>query len=119
MKTTNGSITAAFQQVAQGRAAYSHRQHTKTEARYARLIYLFDRYYILSHSAEFVRWVTESNRPFAIVNDRGFRALMKTGRPEYYIPSADTLSRDVKSVFVRVRGRIAKALKVRHAILIL
>jgi hypothetical protein len=65
-------------------------------------------------SAEFVRWVTENNRPFQIVNDRGFRCLMKTGRPEYYIPSADTLSRDVKKVFVRVRGRIAKALKVRH-----
>lgn len=70
-------------------------------------------------SAEFVRWVTESNRPFVIVNDRGFRSLMKTGRPDYYIPSAATLSRDVKNVFVRVRGRIAKGLKVRCAILIL
>ena len=44
---------------------------------------------------------------------------MKTGRPEYYIPSADTLSRDVKNVFVCVRGRIAKALKVGCAIFIL
>ncbi len=36
---------------------------------------------------------------------------MKTGRPECYIPSAETLSRDVKNVFVRVRGRIAKGLQ--------
>lgn len=37
---------------------------------------------------------------------------MKTGRPESYIPSAETLSRDVKNVFVRVRERIAKMLRV-------
>lgn len=36
---------------------------------------------------------------------------MKTGRPECYIPSAETLSRDVKNVFIRVRGRIAKVLQ--------
>ena len=44
MKTTNGSITAAFQQVAQGKAVYSHRQHTKNEARYVYHICLFHRY---------------------------------------------------------------------------
>jgi hypothetical protein len=66
----------------------------------------------MSLSAEFVRWVAESNRPFQIVNDRGFRSLMKTGRPEYHIPSAETLSRDVKNVFVRVRERISKMLRV-------
>jgi hypothetical protein len=38
---------------------------------------------------------------------------MKTGRPEYYIPSASTVSRDVKQVFTKVRGRIAKMLQVR------
>jgi len=66
----------------------------------------------MSLSAKFVRWVAESNRPFQIVNDRGFRSLMKTGRPEYHIPSAETLSRDVKNVFVRVRERISKMLRV-------
>jgi len=64
-------------------------------------------------SAEFVRWVTENHRPFQIVNDRGFRCLMKTGRPECYIPSPETLSRDVKRVFVHVRACIAKGLQVR------
>ena len=38
---------------------------------------------------------------------------MKTGRPEYHIPSAETVSNDVKDVFVRVRKRIAKMLQVR------
>jgi hypothetical protein len=59
-----------------------------------------------------VRWVAENKRPFSIVNDRGFRKLMKTGRPDYHIPSAETLSRDVKMVFARVRKRIAKMLQV-------
>ena len=36
--------------------------------------------------AEIVRWVAESLRPYEIVSNRGFQCLMKTGRPEYYIP---------------------------------
>jgi coproporphyrinogen III oxidase len=36
---------------------------------------------------------------------------MKTGRPEYYIPSPTTVSRDVKQVFANVRKRIAKMLQ--------
>jgi hypothetical protein len=52
--------------------------------------------------AEIVRWVSESLRPFAIVEDRGFKSLMKTGRPEYYLPSQSTVSRDVRLVFANV-----------------
>jgi hypothetical protein len=63
-------------------------------------------------SAEIVRWVSENKRPFSIVKDRAFQSLMKTGRPEYHIPSPETVSRDVKDVFVRVRKRIAKMLQV-------
>ncbi|KAJ7149382.1 hypothetical protein C8R43DRAFT_887891, partial [Mycena crocata] len=37
--------------------------------------------------AEHVRWVSESLRPFAIAKDRGYRRLMKSGRPSAYIPS--------------------------------
>ena len=37
---------------------------------------------------------------------------MKTGRPECYIPSAETVSHNVKNVFVRVRQQIAKMLQV-------
>jgi hypothetical protein len=89
------SITAAFERNGKGKVTYSHRQHTKTEAR-----------------AEIVRWVAESKRPFEIVADRGFQSLMKTGRPEYYIPSPTTVSRDVKKVFVNVRKRMATMLQV-------
>jgi len=65
-------------------------------------------------SAEFVHWVAESNRPFQIVNNHGFHSLMKTGRPEYHIPSVETLSCDVKNVFVRVREHIARMLRVSY-----
>ena len=51
-------------------------------------------------------------RPFSVVEDRGFRSLMKTGRPEYYLPSRSTVARDVKEVFEKVRERIAKMLQV-------
>jgi hypothetical protein len=37
---------------------------------------------------------------------------MKTGRPECYIPSAETLSRDIKNVFICVHWHIAKGLQV-------
>jgi hypothetical protein len=36
---------------------------------------------------------------------------MKTGRPEYYLPSPTTVSRDVKLVFVNVRKRVARLLQ--------
>lgn len=88
------SITAAFERKGKGKVTYSHRQHTKTELR-----------------AEIVRWVAESKRPFNIVDDRGFQKLMKTGRPEYHIPSPVTVSRDVKRVFANTRQRIAKMLQ--------
>ena len=62
--------------------------------------------------AEIVRWVAESKWPFKVVEDRGFQHLIKTGRPEYYIPSAKTVSRDVKKVFVNVCKHMVKMLQV-------
>jgi len=62
--------------------------------------------------AEIVRWVSESARPFKIVEDYRFQSLMKTGRPGYYIPSASTVSHDVQMVFARTRQRIANMLRV-------
>ena len=91
---TTGSITAAFEKSGKGKVTFSHRQHTKMEAK-----------------AEIVCWVSENTRPFKIVSDRGFQSLMKTGRPNYYIPSPSTISRDVKRVFGKCRERIAKMLK--------
>jgi hypothetical protein len=52
--------------------------------------------------------VAESLRPFEVVQDKGFQVLMKTGRPEYYLPSPSTVARDVRLVFTRTREHIAK-----------
>ena len=50
-------------------------------------------------------------RPFEIVADRGFKTLIKTGRPEFYLPHPSTVSRDVRLVFGRTRKRIAEMLQ--------
>jgi hypothetical protein len=108
----DGSITAVFERKDREKVTYSHRQHTKTETRYVALhtcrppVDLLDR-------TELVRWVSESNRPFNIVEDRAFQCLMRTGRPGYYLPSPSTISRDVRQVFARTRTRISKILQVR------
>jgi len=72
------------------------------------------RFFVLTmlDSAEIMHWVSESMRPFSIIEDRGFPSLMKTGRLEYYLPSALTVSCDVKEVFMKVRTRIANMLQV-------
>jgi hypothetical protein len=110
----DGSITAAFEQVGKGKVTYSHRQHTKTEAK---SVTPHDDQLrpslIITCRAEIVHWVSESARPFEIVNDRGFQSLMKTGRPAYYIPSPSMVSCDVRMMFARTRQRIARILQVR------
>ena len=68
--------------------------------------------------AEIVCWVSENKRPFKIVTNRGFRSLMKTGWPNYHLPSAETASRDARVVFVNVRKCIAKMLQVSSIIII-
>jgi hypothetical protein len=109
----DGSITEAFERVAKSKVTYSHRQHTTTESWYVSVPHCSMTDLTMNDRAEIVRWIAESKRPFQIVNDRGFQSLMKTGRPEYHIPSMQTVSRDVKQVFVQVRKRIAKMLQVR------
>ncbi|KAK6977237.1 ribonuclease H-like domain-containing protein [Favolaschia claudopus] len=61
--------------------------------------------------AEHVRWVSESLRPFAIAKDRGYRQLMKSGRPLAFIPSPSTIARDVKRLFEKTRERIKRRFK--------
>lgn len=62
--------------------------------------------------AEIVKWVAESMRPFSIVEDDGFKMLMKTGRPEYHLPSRRTVARDVMHVFEKGRAKIRQMLRV-------
>ena len=66
-------------------------------------------------SVEIVRWIAESKCPFQIVNDHGFQSLVKTGRPGYQIPSAETVARDMQEVFDKVHKHIAKMLQVMLA----
>ncbi|KAG1743745.1 uncharacterized protein EDB91DRAFT_1051080, partial [Suillus paluster] len=90
----DGSITESFEHKGKGKVTYAHRQHTCTKTK-----------------AEIVCWVSESPWPLEIVKDRAFQLLMKTGRPEYYIPSPTTVARDVKLVFVCTCQQIAKMLQ--------
>ncbi|KAL1690457.1 hypothetical protein GGG16DRAFT_55660, partial [Schizophyllum commune] len=90
----SGKLTVAFARQGKGKITYSTRQHTKTETK-----------------AEIVKWMAQSFRPFSLVEDDGFKTLMKTGRPEYYLPSRSTVSRDVKRVFARSRSRVARFLQ--------
>ena len=76
------------------------------------MIFLYITFIHVYPRAEIVRCVAESKRPFKIIKDCGFQSLMKTGRPAYQIPSPETVSRDVKKVFVQVRKLIAKMLQV-------
>jgi hypothetical protein len=45
------------------------------------------------------------------VNDRGFQSLMKTRRPDFHIPLEQTVSPNVKQVFVHARKWVAKMLQ--------
>ena len=65
-----------------------------------------------THRAEIVCWVSESKQPFKIVTDCAFHSLMKTRRPEYHIPSAETVSHDVQNVFVNIWKCLTKILQV-------
>ena len=68
--------------------------------------------WLTSDSCEIVKWVSQSMRPFSIVEDEGFKTLMKTGRPNHYIPKRRTVARDVRYVFKKTKKRIAKILRV-------
>jgi len=58
------------------------------------------------------RWVAECARPFRVVQDRGYRWLQKEGRPDRYVPSKETVSRDVKNLFEKTKEKIAAELQV-------
>jgi len=76
----DGSITAVFERTGKGKLTYSHRPHTKNETWYDDLLLMLI-VLITPNSCEIVKWVTQSMRPFSIVEDDGFKMLMKTGRP--------------------------------------
>ncbi|KAF8347659.1 hypothetical protein F5887DRAFT_881515, partial [Amanita rubescens] len=88
----DGTITSHFEHSGKGKETYCNR----------------------ATIAKIVCWVAENNCPFVIVSDRGFRFLMKTGRPYYYIPSPWTVSRNVHLIFAQTRQCIAAMLMVSY-----
>jgi hypothetical protein len=58
-----------------------------------------------------MKWVTESNRPVNIVNDRELCDLLTAGRPSINLPSNDTISKDIDAAFKKCRDHIAKLLQ--------
>ncbi|KAE9399638.1 hypothetical protein BT96DRAFT_768552, partial [Gymnopus androsaceus JB14] len=57
------------------------------------------------------RWVAESARPFRIVQDRCYRWLQKEGRPKHYVPSKETVARDVKKLYEKTKEKLAAELQ--------
>jgi hypothetical protein len=55
-----------------------------------------------------VKWIAKSMRPFSIVEDEGFKTLMKTGQPNHYLPKRQTVARDMKQVFNKTCKRVKK-----------
>ncbi|KAF7761286.1 hypothetical protein Agabi119p4_10695 [Agaricus bisporus var. burnettii] len=90
----DSSITAAFEKLGKGKVTYSTLPPSSLQTR-----------------ANHVRWMSESMRPFSIVNDPGYKLNMKTGRPHQYIPSASTVSRDVRQCFLEAREKISTYLQ--------
>jgi hypothetical protein len=58
-----------------------------------------------------VKWITESNRPANVINDRELQELLTAGRPKLSLPSLTTLLRDIHASFDKCRERIAKLLR--------
>ena len=114
-----GTLDLAFRQLADsGKVSYATFPHTSLEIR---LVHIQQResLNLPYFRAEHVRWVCENKRPFSIVRDRAYNNLQKTGRPSYQIPSPETVSRDTRHVFVAVRSRISKLLRVSNVASIL
>ncbi|KAJ3964328.1 hypothetical protein EV361DRAFT_68887 [Lentinula raphanica] len=57
-------------------------------------------------------WAAESARPFRIVSDRCYRWLQKEGRPNHYVPSKETVGRDVKILYAASKEHLAEEFQV-------
>lgn len=61
---------------------------------------------------EIVKWVAKSMRPMSIVEDKGFKMLMKTSQPNYKLSKQMTVAYDVKHVFKKSKKRMKKLLQI-------
>lgn len=66
------------------------------------------------NSVVMARWVAESARPFQVIADHRYQWLQHAGCPEHYIPSQETVGRDVKALFNKTKETIAEELQVSN-----
>ena len=66
-----------------------------------------------------IKWISCRFRPFAIVEDPEIIEIFQMLHARVQIPSAKTISRDVKEVYVMSQINVKKLLKVRYVFLIL
>ena len=92
--TTDGSIFQAFARRGQEPVTMSHRSLTNPEA-----------------CARLVKWIVEDARPVRIARDRELVKLLSAGRPHLVVPSAATITRDIKAVFAASQDKIKKLLE--------
>jgi hypothetical protein len=59
-------------------------------------------------------WVTQYHRPFVIVEDPPLQRMFKMLYAKVEIPSASTVSRDVKQAFLIAQKHVGKILQVSH-----
>jgi hypothetical protein len=108
----NGTINTMFNVISKGKPVYSTTPHTRLETRYVLMWSIHLYIFTCINSAVFVLWMAEANRPFTMVTDRHLQCLLKTGRPNYYIPSRVTVSRDLRFASAHVRKQLALSLQV-------
>ena len=51
-------------------------------------------------------WIIRSNRPYVIVKDPQFIELLQLFKPRVNIPSANTVSNDIKEIYSLMKARV-------------
>lgn len=59
-------------------------------------------------------WCARRHRPYAIVDDPEFHAILQMLYAKVELPSRHSVSRDVQTVFERTRGRLISLFHVRY-----
>lgn len=59
-------------------------------------------------------WCARRHRPYAIVDDPEFHAILQMLYAKVELPSRHSVSRDVQTVFKRTRGRLISLFHVRY-----
>jgi hypothetical protein len=57
------------------------------------------------------KWCVKNTRPMQIVEDEGFIRFMALVKPEYTVPSADTITRYIEKLYAEVKSDIKEKLK--------